>query len=253
MATALVRGIPNSFDRAIVRGSGVEIDVEMARSQHQTYVDQLESAGYRLRLVPPDPAHPDCVFIEDTAVVIGTIAVITRPGAVPRRGEVEPVAEFLAADFELARLVAPATLDGGDVMVLGDTVYVGRSKRTNDYGIDQISSVAGEVGLSCVPIDVREVLHLKSAVLPIDDQTVVVTRGTVDERALGELRIVYEEERERNRFSALPLGNGLVMVAADAPKTGDRLAGLGFQVSPIDVSQIQLADGGLTCMSILYG
>ncbi len=137
-------------------------------------------------------------------------------------------------------------------MIMGGVVYVGRSERTNDHGIDQLRSIAAAQGLEVVPVEVHGTLHLKSAVLPVDDATVVVTPEAVDERALGGLRIVHEAGTERNRFSALPMVDGRVLVTANAPVTADLVAGLGIEVIPIDVGEIQAADGGLTCMSILF-
>jgi dimethylargininase len=250
--TALIRPMPDSFPKALVREGRAEIDLALARAQHQEYVRLLEESGHEIQIVPPDEAHPDCVFIEDAAVIVGRVAVTTRPGAESRRGEVQPVMEALASRFDITEIRAPGTLDGGDVMILGETVYVGRSSRTNDEGIGQLRAVAHHQGYGLVTVDVRDVLHLKSAALPIDDQTLVVTPGTVDERKFDGLRILYEHEEERHRFSALPLGAGRVMVTANAPSTAEQVASLGHEVVPVDVSQIQAADGGLTCMSIIF-
>lgn len=211
----------------------------------------LEESGHMVSVVPTDEAHPDCVFIEDTAVIVGTVAVIARPRAESRRGETPPVAEFLSRHFDIAEISPPGTLDGGDVIILDDVVYVGRSSRTNDDGIGQLRAVAHHQGHTVVTVDVEDALHLKSAVLPIDGETVVVTPRSVDESKLGGLRILYEHDGERHRFSALPLGGGSVLVTADAPITARVVAGLGHEIVPIDVSEIQAADGGLTCMSIM--
>jgi dimethylargininase len=250
--TALIRPVPDSFPEALVREARPEIDLALARAQREEYARLLEESGLTVQVVPPDEAHPDCVFIEDVAVILGEVAVATRPGAETRRGEVLPVAEALARHFAVSAISAPGTLDGGDVMVLGETVYVGRSSRTNDDGIGQLRAVAHHQGYKVVTVDVVNVLHLKSAVLPIDGQTIVVTPGTVDETRLDGLRILYEHEDERHRFSALPVGGGRVLVTANAPITADEVAGTGKEVIPVDVSQIQAADGGLTCMSILF-
>jgi dimethylargininase len=250
--TALIRPVPDSFPKALVREGRPEIDLALARAQHGEYARLLEESGLTIQVVPADEAHPDCVFIEDVAVILGKVAVATRPGAETRRGEVLPIAEALAHRFDVSEISAPGTLDGGDVMVLGETVYVGRSSRTNDDGIGQLRAVAHHQGYRVVTVDVGHVLHLKSAVLPIDGQTVVVTPGTVDETGLDGLRILYEHEDERHRFSALPVGGGRVLVTANAPFTAEEVAGTGKEVIPVDVSQIQAADGGLTCMSILF-
>jgi dimethylargininase len=202
-------------------------------------------------VVPPDEDQPDCVFIEDTAVVIREVALITRPGAPSRRDETGPVARALRTRLPVVEVVAPGTIDGGDVFLTSEVVYVGRSSRTNEAGIDQMRSLTLDLGMSLVVVDVHDGLHLKSSVLPIDHETVVVTPHSVDELALDALHIVYEVDEERNRFSALPLRDGRILVTADAPATARAVSALGHEVVPIDVSQIQAADGGLTCMSIL--
>ena len=138
-------------------------------------------------------------------------------------------------------------------MVAGGRVYVGESQRTNRDGITQLSAVTAERGLELIPAPVVGMLHLKSAVVPVGDDTVVVSPGAVDEELLDGLRIVYEADSERGRFSALPLTSREVLVTASAPGTSEAVSSLGFDVSPIEVSEILAVDGGLTCMSILYG
>lgn len=251
MPFALLREVSPSFADAIVAHGGRRPDVDLAIEQHARYRTAIEAAGYDVEVLAGDPDHPDCVFIEDTAVVVGDIAVATRPGAEARRGEVGPVASRLAELREVRTIDSPGTLDGGDVMILGGTVYVGRSARSNDDGIAQLAEIARTQGMTLVSLPVSEVLHFKSGVLPVSHDTVVVTPGTVDETLLGGLRIVHEADHERHRFSALPLTDGTLLVTADAPDTTALLADLGLRPIPIDVSEIQAADGGLTCMSIL--
>jgi dimethylargininase len=252
MSTALLRAVADTFDRAIVSEHGRVPDVARARRQHETYAAALRRAGYGIEMLPADDDHPDCVFIEDTAVVLGSVVIAARPGAEERRDEVTRVVEHLGGRFPITWIEPPGTLDGGDVMIMGDTVYVGRSKRTNDEGIAQLRVVAERQGSAVVAVPVAGVLHLKSGVLPVDDYTVVVTPGTVDESLLTGLRIVYEAPHERHAFSALPLRNGEVLVTAKAPDTAALVADLGLRVVPVDVSEIQAADGGLTCISILF-
>jgi dimethylargininase len=249
---ALLRAIPSTFDRALVGEGGRSPDVGLARAQHAAYRAEIERAGYAVEMIPADDDHPDCVFIEDTAVVIVEVALITRPGAESRRGETGPVAESLGARFGLAEVLAPGTIDGGDVMAIGGTVWVGRSARTNEAGIATLADVVAEQGHDLVVVPVESVLHLKSAVLPVGADTVVVTPGAVDESLLDGLRIVHEEPDERHMFSSLPLRDGRVLVTDSAPRTAGTLEALGIDVHPLGVSEILAADGGLTCMSILY-
>lgn len=251
MTTALIRGIPSSFANALVRHGHPKLDPNIARQQHNEYRARLSAAGYAIIEVPADELCPDCVFIEDAAVIIGSVAVITRSGAPSRRAETPPVAKALEPYKTLTSIEPPGTIDGGDVFTMNDTVYVGLSERTNREGIAQLKSVAASQGLALRAVKVVDTLHLKSAVLPVDSETVVVTSDSVDEAALGDLRILYEDAAERHRFSCLPLLEDRLLATASSPRTNEMLSAAGYLVDPIDVSELQAADGGLTCMSIL--
>jgi dimethylargininase len=252
LAAALVRAVPDSFAHALRGESGPALDPHLARRQQGAYLALLDAAGYAVVQLPADEDYPDCVFIEDTAVVLGPMAIITRSGAPSRRGETDPVQDFLSDRFSIAAIEAPGTLDGGDVMQLNGSLYVGRSARTNEDGIAQLAAIAAPLGLAPTIVEVHDGLHLKSAVLPIDENTVLVTQNSVDEAALQGLRILYEDESERRSASALPLRDGRLIVTESAPATAAMLARAGYGVTPIDVSELQAADGGLTCLSILF-
>jgi len=248
---ALVRSVPSTFDQALVRERRSRLSPQIAREQHRNYQRQLEIAGYLVEEVPTDERCPDCVFIEDTAVVIESVALITRPGARSRRRETGPVAAALQAHMTTIAVAEPGTIDGGDVFRSGRTIYVGRSRRTNAEGIEQLRKVATAQGLIVVTVGVYDTLHLKSAVLPVAEDTVVVTPNSVEEEQL-DFRIVYEADYERYRFSALPLRNGKLLVTANSPQTTATLESMGYDLVPIDISELQAADGGLTCLSILF-
>jgi dimethylargininase len=252
MDTALVRPVADSFSRALVGEAGSALDPDRARRHHADYVALLDSAGYTIEEVAGDEAHPDCVFIEDTAVVLGSVAVIARSGASSRRGEAAPVRDALTARFSIATIDAPGTLDGGDVMQVGGKAYVGHSARTNPAAIEQLAEIATGCGLEVTTVRVHDGLHLKSSVLPLDAETVLVTPNSVDEDALNGLRIVREAPTERFRASALPMRDGRLVITTSAPATSEMLASIGYDVVPIDVTELQAADGGLTCMSILF-
>ncbi|MDH3729886.1 MAG: dimethylargininase [Acidimicrobiia bacterium] len=246
-----MRAVPDSFSEALVAGERPPIDVEEARRQHDDYRATLIDAGYAVEVLSADEAHPDCPFIEDTAVILDDTILITRPGAESRRGEVGPVAEALGAHRAVATIVEPATIDGGDVMRMGNKLFVGRSERTNQDGINQLTQISTLLGLTVRPIHMTGALHLKSAVLPLDDETILLAVDHVDPDAFGEYRIVPMAAGEQHLASVLPLANGTVMATASAPETIASLELAGYKIIPIDISQFQAADGGLTCLSIL--
>jgi len=248
---AFVRAVPDSFPEALVRGPRPHIDLDEARAQHGRYVRTLVDAGYAVDVIATDENHPDCPFVEDVAVVLEHVAVVTRPGAVSRRGEAEPVAASLAAHRTLRRIEPPGTLDGGDVLTIGDQCFVGRSARSNADGIRQFARFAAEDGRATTPVDVSGVLHLKSAVSCLDDQTLLVGPGTVPETMFAGFTIIPKVASEIHLASTLRMRNGRLLMTANAPGTAERVASRGFGVDLIDMSEFQAVDGGLTCLSIL--
>lgn len=248
---ALVRAVPDSFPEALVRGPRPQIDLAEARAQHSRYVRTLVDAGYAVDVITTDENHPDCPFVEDVAVALEHVAVVTRPGAISRRGETEPVAASLATHRALRRIEAPGTLDGGDVLTVGDQCFVGRSARSNADGIRQFARFAAEGGYATTPVDVSGVLHLKSAVSCLDDQTLLIGPGTVPETMFAGFRIIPKVESEIHLASTLRMRNGRLLMTANAPGTAERVASSGFDVDLIDMSNFQAVDGGLTCLSIL--
>jgi dimethylargininase len=246
-----MRAVPDSFGEALMSGPRSAIDVAAARRQHDAYRAVLIDAGYTVEVLPADEAHPDCPFIEDTAIVLDDTAVITRPGAPERRGEVGPVAAALGTRLAVATITEPGTLDGGDVMRMGNRVFVGRSARSNAEGIEQLSRFTTMLGLTQRPIYMAGALHLKSAVLPLDDSTLLLSIDHIDPEAFGDYRIVPMAPGEGELASVLPLANGTVLTTVNTPGTIEALELAGYKVIPVDISQFQAADGGLTCLSIL--
>ena len=222
-----------------------------ARSQHAGYCRALSEVGYAVELIAADDAHPDCPFLEDATVVLNELAIATRPGAISRRGEVPPVAEALGRHRDLRHIEAPGTVDGGDVLWIGDQIYVGRSERTNDAGIAQFARFAAEEGVTTIAVDVRNVLHLKSAVSFLGDDTVLIAPDCVDPDVFADYRVIEKAPDEVHLASTLLLADRRVLMTHTAPATMDRVAAAGYDVVPIDMSEFQAADGGLTCLSIL--
>ncbi len=251
MQYALVRGIPDSFDQCIKpKDNPRPIDVALARRQHQRYCEILSQLGWTVILAPPDDRLPDCPFTEDTAVVAGKRVLITRPGAASRRDEVKVSAEILGHFLDLTRMASPATLEGGDVLQVGNTLFVGRTKRTNDAGIKALSDWAG-ASRTVVPVALTGALHLKTIVNVLDAGTVVVSGDGVDPGIFSACKVLKAPEAEASRLSFLPLGRQVIL-PADCPETARLFEREGFATIPIDISEIRKAQAGLTCMSVLF-
>lgn len=245
---AIVRDVPDSFPRCVTSvPPDPALDVDLARQQHAGYVAALTAGGYRIEVVGQDRAHPDSVFIEDAAVVVGGAAVVCRSGEPSRRGEASPVAEVLAQYLALSHLPESATLDGGDVLQVGGKVYVGRSSRTNDAGI---AAIAGIAGVPVEPVPVEGVLHLKSAVTALDDRTLLAHPGFVDPTAFTGLRVIAVGGDDPEAANVVRLADGRVLVGASHENTAATIEAAGFGVLTCDVSEFRRADGGLTCLSI---
>jgi len=226
------------------------IDVERARAQHAAYEHLLTDLGCSVQRVAGAEEQADAVFIEDTAVVLPTIAVMTRPGAQSRRAEVDAVAAALAAYRPLAFINAPGTLDGGDVLRAGRTLFVGRSTRTNDAGIAQLAAFAAPQGFTVRQIDVGGALHLKSAVTEVNANTLLVNPAWVDVLQFGDWQILEVDPDEPAAANVLRIGNALVHGAA-YPRTRARLEAAGYRVHAVDVSELAKAEGAVTCCSVL--
>ena len=227
------------------------VDVVLAAAQHAAYVDALRTHGLRIVDAPSLDDHPDGVFVEDALVVVGGRAVLTRPGAPSRRGEVASMATVVAAlGLPVAHIDAPATLDGGDVLVTDHHVFVGLSTRTNTAALAQLAPIASACGLEVVGLPVERCLHLKSATTALPDGSLVVVRDWLDTTPLRALGYVVHIVDEPSGGDVLCLGR-TVLMPADAPHTAALVASLGFAVCALDLSELQKVEAGATCMSVL--
>jgi dimethylargininase len=224
-------------------------DAELARRQHDAYVAALAAAGWSIQEVSPADDLPDSAFVEDTVVVCGDLAVLARPGAPERRPEVEGTeAVVRALGLEVARIEPPGTLDGGDVLQVGDTVYVARGGRTNGEGIRQLRRHVASRGRTVVPVPLHAVLHLKSAVTALPDGTLVAADPTLlDTSPLPPLRSVPEESGAH----VVVLDAGTVLIAASAPRTAALFDDWGFDVVVVDIGEFEKMEGCVTCLSVL--
>ncbi len=253
MTRAILRGVAASFARALCSAAPARpIDVELARRQHAAYRAALEAMGVGVTLLEPDDDCPDCCFVEDTAVVAEGVALITRPGAPSRRAETASVAVALAPHVEIARMTGPATLDGGDCLRLGSTIYVGRSARTNAAGIARLAEVFAPRGLRVVPIELSAgVLHLKCVCSPLGGDRLLLARDTLSAALFPGADFVWAPVEETYAANAVAVGSR-VLIAADHPRTRDALEAAGFTTYAVATSEACKMDGSLTCQSILY-
>ena len=228
------------------------IDAARAARQHREYTHALQALGCSLEWLPALPDHPDSVFVEDTAVVLPGIAVVTRPGAGSRRGETASVAVTLERHRRVARIAEPGSLDGGDVLHIGRTLHVGTSGRTNAAGVAQLAGLLTPHGYRVQAVAVDGCLHLKSAASFIPPDVLLVNPEWVDPAAFGELRVIAVDEREPYAANTLSVG-GTTLVSAAYPETRRRLEASGISTRAVDVSELHKAEGGLTCMSLLLG
>ena len=228
----------------------IKIDGERARRQHQGYVGVLEELGCEVHWLAPLPEHADGVFVEDTAVVVPQLTVITRPGAASRRDEVDSVATTLAAHAPVARVRAPGTLEGGDVLQIGRSFFVGNSARSNADGVAQLAAALAPLGYRVCAVPMQGCLHLKSAVTFIPPDVLLVNPQWVDPAAFGAGRVVTVDPREPFGANTLTLG-GVTLVSADYPATQARLAAAGVNTRVLDVGELHKAEAALTCMSLI--
>lgn len=251
--TALAREIsPSMEDCELSFLARSPIDVERARAQHRAYLSCLTELGARVVALPAEPYLPDAVFVEDTAVVVDEVAVVTRPGAVSRRPEVISVAESLMRYRSVEFMDEPATLDGGDVMHVGRTLYVGRTARTNADGIEALRRALAPHGYAVRAVSVDGCLHYKSGCSYVGQNTVLANPAWVDTGEVEGLEVIHVDPDEPWAANTVRLG-GTVLVSAAAPATRARLEARGFRTRALDIGEIEKAEGGLSCMSILIG
>ncbi len=247
--TGLIRRPSSRLAEGIVTHiSRAPVDAALARTQHAAYADALAASGWTVRRAPDAEDCPDSVFIEDTVVICADLAVLTRPGAPARRPEVAGVAAVVESlGLRTARIEAPGTLDGGDVLQAGHTVYVGRGGRTNGEGIRQLRALLAPLGRTVVAVPLGRVLHLKSAVTALPDGTFLLLPELVPAGLFPAVRPVREESGSH----VVPLGGDRVLIAASAPGTAELLDDLGFTPVIVDISEFEKLEGCVTCLSVL--
>lgn len=227
------------------------IDIALARTQHAGYEQALRDAGCDVRRLPEQPELADSVFVEDTAVVLDEVAVLTRPGAVSRRGEIDSMAEALAPFRELLRIEAPATLDGGDVLRLDRVLHVGASSRSNAEGITQLRQLVAPFGYRVEAVALRGCLHLKSAATRVAPDLLLVNPDWIDARRFPGHRTLAVDQAEPFAANSVLIGSRL-LYSASFPRTADRLREAGVDVRTVAMSETEKAEGAMTCCSVVF-
>jgi dimethylargininase len=248
---ALVRPVsPRLADCELMELARTPIDVARAVQQHRHYVAALAQLGFTIEELPALPEHPDGVFVEDTAVIVPELAVITRPGVASRQGEVDSTAAALARLRPLKRIVAPGSLDGGDVMRIARTLYVGESARTNGEGTAQLAAALAPFGYAVRSVPLRGCLHLKSGVTFIPPDRVLVNPRWIDPAAFAGVSRIDVDDAEPAAANTLTV-RGTTLVSSRYPRTAAKLESCGVRVRVLEVDELHKAEAGLTCMSLI--
>jgi len=253
------------FNNAIVRTPGRSIvkgisdsknlglpNYERAIIQHQSYIDSLKKCGLDVLILEPCEEFPDSTFLEDVALITPNCAIITRPGALSRRDEVYQIQSVLKEKFNnIEQIVAPGTIEGGDIMMVGDHYYIGLSERTNLDGAKQIIQILNKYGMSGSTISLNNVLHLKTGLSYLEENNLVVCGEFINKSSLKEYNQIIIPEYESYAANCIWV-NESVIIPIGYPTTKKRIENSGYSVIETDVSEFQKLDGGLSCLSLRY-
>ena len=227
-----------------------EIDLHLAFHQHEVYCQALRQLGVAVEVLPSEEAFPDSVFIEDNAVILDELAVMTSMGTLSRRGEPALLFPVLARHRRLATIAPPATIEGGDVLRMGKTLYIGVSTRTNHEGVEALRAMVEPLGYHVTPVGIQACLHLKTACTSLDDETLLVNPDWIDSDTLGAFRLLHVPAKEPFGANVLRLPEG-VLVQTSFPLTRDVIESQGYATTAVDLGEFAKADAGLTCLSLL--
>jgi dimethylargininase len=248
---AIARKPAKNFDRGITTSLLGLPDYELIMRQHAAYVSVLESLGLQIILLDPEPDFPDAYFVEDTAVVAPNVAVITRPGAITRQGEEKSIEPVLASYRTIERIDPPGTVDGGDVLMVGNRFFVGISDRTNRAGAEQLGRILERFGYDWHPVAVGDGLHLKSGLNVVGENTLLLTAAFSNLDLLKAYDKIVLPDTEASAANTLFV-NGHLIMPKGFPETKRKLEKLRYPIVELDVSEARKMDGGLTCLSIRF-
>jgi dimethylargininase len=252
MLTAITRAVsPGIVNCELTFVARQSIELARAEEQHRAYERLLEKCGARVVSLPAAPALPDSMFVEDPAIVLDELAIILPLGTETRRPEAASIAQALAKYRKLARVELPGQVEGGDVLRIGRRLFAGLSSRTNAEGIRQLASILAPYGYEVVSVAVTGCLHLKSAVTYIGRNTLLANRAWFDTKPFAGFEWIDVAPEEPHAANALAIGDAVIFPAS-FPRTRARLEARGFHVTPLDISELQKAESGLTCSSLLF-
>ncbi|MGD2048823.1 MAG: arginine deiminase family protein [Chloroflexota bacterium] len=248
---AIVRKPGPDCAQGLTTGSLGSADYPKLLQQHTDYINVLRSIGLEVIVLEALPGYPDAYFVEDAAVITPDVAVITNPGAPSRQGEERALGPLLARYRETARIQAPGTVEGGDVLMVGDHFFVGISERTNEEGARQLGHILEMYGHSWQPVAVADGLHLKSSVNVVGEDTLLLTEEYAGRAEFQGFNQIVLDPAEEYASNTLWIDDHLLMPAG-FPRTKSRLVELGLDIVELDVGEIRKMDGGLTCMSLRF-
>lgn len=251
MPIAITRAISQSITNCeLTHLERTPIDLQIARSQHQQYETALRSIGCEVISLPEMSDLPDSVFVEDTAVILDEVAIITNPGAISRKPEIDSIVEVLQKYRKLIRIESPATVDGGDVLVVGKTIYVGISSRSNFEAVEQMQNSLKEFGYQVKEVEVKGCLHLKSAVTVVSADTLLVNPNWVDKNLFCEMNFIEIDEAEPFAANGLLIGEMLIYPTS-FPKTAQKLKEKSIELVLVEADELAKAEGAVTCCSLV--
>jgi dimethylargininase len=253
MITAIVNAPTESLQNcSLTHLDRHPIQFDLALQQHANYASTLHEMGARVEMLKINQESPDAVFVEDAAIVLDELAIVTSMGNAKRRCEVEAVASVLSrfrADVRRIRL--PARIEGGDVLALGKTLFVGQSSRTDVAGLWALEEIVKPFGYDVRPVSVRECLHLKTGVTALDESTLVCNPKWIDVSAFGDFRLIHVDPREPWAANVLRINDRLILNGS-FPRTADRIDAVRGGNRRVVISEFGKAEAGLTCMSIVF-
>jgi dimethylargininase len=249
---AIVRRPGRSIEFGLSRSDYGKPDYEHALQQHNLYVEALKKCGVQVTIMKANERYPDSVFIEDTAVLTEKCAIIANPGAFSRQGEEMEVKEELKKFYKnIETLFTPGTLDGGDVMRVGNHFFIGLSERTNMAGTQQLKIILEKYGFRSTFVEFEEMLHLKSGVSYLTHNNLLITGEFLENPIFGKFTLIPVEEDEDYAANSIWV-NGFVLVPSGFPNTRKAIEKVGYKVIEVDVSEFQKLDGGLSCLSLRF-